>query len=139
MILAIVFGRLLIFPGVTVHLYQLCGAFIALVNRLRPSLNKLGKILLIPILIGCGFIIWSKYRQIIENELQEKSEKRRKGILVFYDPQSGGGAIQDIETNEVIPFSRYEVSDEKLLTGHVNKTVTFEKINGRLKIHAPPE
>ena len=33
MILAIVF----IFFGVTVHLYQLCGAFIALVNRLRPS------------------------------------------------------------------------------------------------------
>ena len=113
--------------------------YISYVEPLLPLLINLGQVLLIPILIGCGFIIWSKYRQIIENELQEKSEKRRKGILVFYDPQSGGGVIQDIETDEVIPFSRYEVSDEKLLTGHVNKTVTFEKINGRLKIHAPPE
>ena len=113
--------------------------YISYVEPLLPLLINLGQVLLIPILIGCGFIIWSKYRQIIENELQEKSEKRRKGILVFYDPQSGGGVIQDIETNEVISFSRYEVSDEKLLTGHVNKTVTFEKINGRLKIHAPPE
>jgi len=113
--------------------------YISYVEPLLPLLINLGQVLLIPILIGCGFIIWSKYRQFIENELQEKSEKRRKGILVFYDPQSGGGVIQDIETNEVISFSRYEVSDEKLLTGPVNKTVTFEKINGRLKIHAPPE
>ncbi|MDA8883915.1 zinc ribbon domain-containing protein [Planktomarina temperata] len=116
--------------------------YISYVEPLLPLLIDLGQVLLISILIGCGFIIWSKYRQIIENEFQEKSEKsekRRKGILVFSDPQSGGGVIQDIETDEVILFSRYEVSDEKLLTGHVNKTVTFEKINDCLKIHAPPE
>ena len=138
-ILAFVFWHLLIFPVLNFIFISYVEPLLPLLIDLGQVSINLGKILLIPILIGCGFIIWSKYRQIIENELQEKSEKRRKGILVFYDPQSGGGAIQDIETNEVIPFSRYEVSDEKLLTGHVNKTVTFEKINGRLKIHAPPE
>ena len=138
-ILAFVFWHLLIFPVLNFIFISYVEPLLPLLIDLGQVLINLGKILLIPILIGCGFIIWSKYRQIIENELQEKSEKRRKGILVFYDPQSGGGVMQDIETNEVIPFSRYEVSDEKLLTGHVNKTVTFEKINGRLKIHAPPE
>ena len=66
------------------------------------------------------------------------SESGRKGTLIHHS-QNGGGRIKDEETGEIISFSPYEVSDKKLLSGYLAKTLKYEKVAGRLKIHAPSD
>jgi len=66
------------------------------------------------------------------------SESGRKGTLIHHS-QNGGGRIKDEETGKIISFSPYEVSDKKLLAGYINKTLIYENVAGRLKIHAPSD
>jgi len=67
------------------------------------------------------------------------NESGRKCTLIICHALTGGGRIKDEETEELISFSPNEVSDGKLLTGYINKTLTYEKVDGRLKIYAPSD
>jgi len=66
------------------------------------------------------------------------NEELRRGTLVSCSPE-GRGQIKDIDTNQIISFFPSEVSENKLLHGYSGKTILYEKIAGRLKIHAPPD
>jgi hypothetical protein len=84
--------------------------------------------------IHCGCPLSSNEQQI---HTQHANTDLRKGILISCNAGSGGGKIKDIETEQTISFSPYEVAEKKLLRGYVGKTVDYVKVDGRWKIYAP--
>jgi hypothetical protein len=65
------------------------------------------------------------------------NKNTKTATLVMCNSRAGGGRIKDHETGEILSFSPYDVSDKKLLRQYVGKTVTYEKVAGKLKIHSP--
>lgn len=65
------------------------------------------------------------------------SNTRRKAELLSCRPETGGGTIRDTETQTVMSYSPFDVSDGKLLSGHEGSIIEYEKSSGRLLLIAP--
>ena len=65
------------------------------------------------------------------------SNTRRKAKLLSCKPETGGGTIQDTETQAIMSYSPFDVSDGKLLSGHEGSIIEYEKSSGRLLLIAP--
>ena len=90
-----------------------------------------------PACIHCGCPLNNEDKSLLINEVIAENSSQRKATLVECRSESGGGKIQDIETEKTISFSPYEVVDKKLLKDYVNQAILYEKDNGRLKITGP--
>ena len=87
--------------------------------------------------IHCGCPLNLNEQQ--QNNSQVAKSGLRQCILIDCQAKSGGGLIKDVETDETMSFSPFEVADKKLLRNYVGKTFDYERISGRLKIHAPSD
>ena len=65
------------------------------------------------------------------------SNTRRKAKILSCKSETGGGTIQDIETQAIMSYSPFEVSGGKLLSGHEGSIIEYEKSSGRLLLIAP--
>ena len=65
------------------------------------------------------------------------SNTRRKAKILSCKSETGGGTIQDIETQAIMSYSPFDVSDGKLLSGHEGSIIEYEKSSGRLLLIAP--
>jgi hypothetical protein len=65
------------------------------------------------------------------------SHERRKAKIISCKSETGGGTIQDIETQAMMSYSGFEVSDGKLLSGHEGSIIEYERRSGRLFLIAP--